>query len=242
MSKLLVLSLAETTKDPTQGYAVIAKDLESNDWVIIPTLPKELLKNDEGYAWDIFAVTEADLRRVINNRSDIYEVDTDSYRPYMVSPPVKSYEERKRILEDISNDTINELTASSSWVGILRNPQISNLLFVKRKEEEHAYDPEQTFYWECRLDFHDRKGTKWRYKVAPGVAVKDMRFKAYWRDLMMKRSESFEVSKLKWINYMIENDTYFLIEFYPNDYYGQIAVISGVITIKNTSKGNYENA
>lgn len=234
MAKLLVLSLAETTSNPTQGYAVIAKNLENNNWVIIPTLPKDLLKNNDDYAWDIFAVTEADLRRVIDNRSDIYEVDTDSYRPFMVSPPIKSFEERKRILEELSNDTITELTTSSSWVGVLRNPQISNLLFAKRKEDNFNYDASMTFYWECRLDFSDSTGTKWRYKVAPGVAVKDMRFKAYWRDLLLSRSDTFEARKQKWINYMVENDTYLLIEFYPNSYYGQIAVISGVITIKNT--------
>lgn len=237
MARLLVLSLAETTSNPTSGYAVIARNLDSGGWVIIPTLPKKLLKIDGEYAWDIFAVTEADLKKIFEQRSDIYEVDTDNYLPKMISPPIKSNHERKRVLEELSNDTVTELSESSSWAGILRNPQISNLLFYKRKEDDPAYDENLTFYWECRLDFADQNGTKWRYKTAPGVAVKDMRFKAYWKDLFQNRNDAFEESKEKWIEYMIENDTYLLIEFYPNSYYGQIAVISGVISIKNEEKG-----
>jgi hypothetical protein len=37
VSKLLVLSLAETTSDAMTGYEVIARNLDNNSWVIIPT-------------------------------------------------------------------------------------------------------------------------------------------------------------------------------------------------------------
>ena len=56
LAKLLVLSLAETTSDKEKGYAVIARNLDNNSWVIIPTLSKKLFKIDGKYVWDIFAV------------------------------------------------------------------------------------------------------------------------------------------------------------------------------------------
>ncbi|PYE49669.1 hypothetical protein HUB98_09930 [Paenibacillus barcinonensis] len=232
MARLLVLSLAETTSDPTKGYAVIARNIDNSSWVIIPTLPKELLRIEEEYAWDIFAVTEVEIRRVLNLRSDIYEVEVENYLPKMIAPPIKSVLERIKVLNELSSDTITELSESTSWVGILKNPRISNLTFSPRKENELGYDRELTFYWECRLDFSDIIGSKWKYKVAPGVAVKDMRFKAYWRDILLTRQQQFRESIYKWIDYMILNNTYLLIEFYPNDYYGQIAVISGVFSLK----------
>jgi hypothetical protein len=233
LAKLLVLSLAETQRDPLTGYAVIARNLENNSWVIIPTLPKRLLRIDNEYAWDIFGVTEVDLRRRIGARSDIYEVDTDNYQPRMISPPIKSNRERKRILEELSNDSITELTDSTSWAGILKNPVITGMEFYKRKEDDYNYDPNQTFYWECRLDFADVRGYKWKYKIAPGVAVKDMRFKSYWRDVCILREDKFEESKEKWIRYMTNNTTYLLVEFYPNQYYGTIAVVSGIFTLND---------
>ncbi|MCM3226324.1 hypothetical protein [Terribacillus saccharophilus] len=231
MAKLLVLSLAETTRDKDSGYAVIARNLDDESWVIIPTLPKELFLVEEEYAWDIFAITEADIVRKFDNRNEVYYVNQENYLPYMIEPPIKSNRRRKWLLDNLSTSSIEELQNNSSWVGIIRNPQIDDLMFSERKQDTFGYDINQTFYWECRLDFHDEFNFKWNYRTAPGVAVKDMRFKAYWRDVMISRRDYFLEKKIKWISYMQENDTYLLVEFYPNDFLGSVAVISGVISI-----------
>lgn len=231
LAKLLVLSLAETTSDKEKGYAVIARNLDNNSWVIIPTLSKELFKINGKYVWDIFAITEADIVRKLENRDDVYEVISDNYVPYLIEPACKSNKKRKEILEELSLSSISDLQESPSWVGIIRNPRIEDLYFYKRMEERVLYNSKQTYYWECRLDFKDENGYYWKYKTAPGVAVKDMRFKAYWRDLMLSREETFTEKKTKWINYMQENDTYLLIEFYPSRYLNSVAVISGVLCI-----------
>ncbi|GEM_PF-6048379 len=231
MVKLLVLSLAETTSDSEKGYAVIARNLDEDSWVIIPTLPRELLFINGEYAWDILAITEADITKKIDNRSDVYEVSTYNYLPYMIESPIKSNKKRKETLESLSNISILELQNSPSWVGILKNPKIEDLSFKERKEDSIFYDKNQTFYWECRLDFRDENGYKWTYKANTGVAVKDKRFKSYWRDLMLVRRELFNEKKHKWIDYMNENETYLLIEFYPNNFLGSVAVVSGVLCI-----------
>ncbi|WP_411738432.1 hypothetical protein [Peribacillus sp. S4] len=231
MAKLLVLSLAETTRDKDRGYAVIARNLENNTWVIIPTLPKELFKIENEYAWDIFAVTEADIVRKIGNRDNVYEVNKENYLPYMIEPPLKSNKRKTEILEKISSNSILELQNNSEWVGILKNPTIEDLLFYKRNEENPFYDINQTFFWECRLIFHDEEMYKWKYKAADGVAVKDMRFKSYWRDVILNRGELFDEKKDKWIDYMENNNTYLLVEFYPGTYMSSVAVLSGVLSI-----------
>jgi len=231
LAKLLVLSLAETTSDKDNGYAVIARNLDNDSWVIIPTLPRELFRIDGKYVWDIFAITEADIIRRFDNRSNVYDVNQSNYLPYMVQPPYKSNTQRREFLESLSFDSTINLQNSSSWVGILKTSKINELFFYERKQDDLLYDVNQTFYWECRIDFTDEYGYQWRYKKAPGIAVKDMRFKAYWRDLMISRKELFSEKKQKWIEYMKENDTYFLIEFYPSSFLGSVAVISGVLCI-----------
>ncbi|RNB87210.1 hypothetical protein EDM56_16160 [Brevibacillus fluminis] len=235
MAKLLVLSLAETTSDRVRGYAVIARNLDEDKWTIIPALPKELLIIDGKYAWDIFAVTEADLVRRFDNRSDIYDVDITSYKPYMLEKPITDNDARINILEKLSSESIHELVNSPSWAGILKNPIISDLEFFERKLHESNYDPNQTFYWECRLNFSDKTGYKWRYKRATGVAVKDMRFKAYWRDLLLIRRHEYIEKKQKWLEYMKRNRTFLLVEFYPSDYVGTVAVVSGILCLNEKS-------
>ncbi|EMN7731559.1 hypothetical protein WB980_004971 [Bacillus cereus] len=232
MTKLLVLSLAETTRGK-DGYAVIAKNIEEKEkeWVIIPSLPGDLLSISGENQWDIFAITEADIQNnLFANRNQVYNVNIDSYLPSMVKTPFVDNNDRKEILEFFSSNSISELTGQ--WVGILKDCVIDDIIF-REKAHEHDFKSNETFYWECRIVFRDIHGKSWRYNVAPGVACKDMRFKAYWKDLFLTNRELFEEKKQKWLNYMRINHTYLLIEFIPNDYYGTIAMVSGVFCIKD---------
>lgn len=232
MTKLLVLSLAETTR-AKDGYAVIARNIEEreNGWVIIPSLQKDLLSINGKNEWDIFAVTEAEIRNdIFANRNQVYKVGTSSYLPSMVKNPVTDNIIRKNTLEFLSSNSISDL--NGQWVGILKDCIIDDIIF-REKPHESNLNPSETFYWECRIVFSDRQGNRWQYNTAPGVACKDMRFKAYWKDLFLTNREGFIEKKEKWINYMRLNHTYLLIEFIPNDYYGTIAMVSGVFCIKN---------
>ncbi|MGE7683905.1 hypothetical protein [Peribacillus simplex] len=232
MAKLLVLSLAETTRQ-VNGYAVIARNIENQDsgWVIIPSLPEQQLNIDGKNQWDIFAVTEADLEIDYSaNRNEVYNVKTISYLPSMIKKSITDNVNRNKLLEYLSCDTIPEL--SGHWVGILKDCIIDDIIF-RKKSHENNLDPRQTFYWECRIVFSDSVGNRWQYNIAPGVACKDMRFKAYWKDLFLTNRDAFEEKKEKWINYMRKNHSYLLIEFIPNDFYGTIAMVSGVFCIKN---------
>lgn len=236
MTKLLVLSLAETTSSP-DGYAIIAKDIEKGDWIIIPSLSNSRMFIDGKAQWDLFAVTEAELSVSLINRKGIYDVITKNYRPKMITSPIKDNKKRIELLESLSKETKSEIVEDSQWVGILRNADIKNMLFHRRYTDRVGYDPERTFYWESRLIFSDHLGDTWKFKT-PGVVCKDMRFKAYWKDLMLTREEEFEDSKEKWVNYMQTNQTYLLIEFIPNDYHGIIPMVSGVICINNEEEKN----
>ncbi|KKM12195.1 hypothetical protein SY88_04965 [Clostridiales bacterium PH28_bin88] len=238
MAKLLVLSLAETTRHFDTGYEVIARNLDDNSWVIIPSLPKNLLIINGRAAWDIFGTTEADIKVNISaNRSGVYEVDTKNYYPNMIQPPIKENSERDGVLYGISSESVQELSSSPEWVGLLREPAIKDIIFEERYADAPGYNPQQTFYWECRLEFNDKHGNQWRYNKGPGVACKDMRFKAYWLDIVTHRKEQFRECKEKWINYMQTNTTYLLIEFIPNPYYSHISMVSGILCIKNESAG-----
>ncbi|HDR6217362.1 hypothetical protein [Bacillus cereus] len=232
MAKLLVLSLAETTRQD-DGYAVIARNIEKQEsgWVIIPSLPEHQLNIDGKNQWDIFAVTEADIKIDISaNRNEVYKVDTSSHLPSMIKNPLTNNVHRNKLLEYLSTDKISEL--NGHWVGILKDCVIDDIIF-RKKPHEINLDQRKTFYWECRIVFSDSVGNSWHYNTAPGVACKDMRFKAYWKDLFLTNRDVFEEKKEKWINYMRLNHTYLLIEFIPNDYYGTIAMVSGVFCIKN---------
>lgn len=231
MARLLVLSLAETTSHKESGYAVIARNLDENKWVIIPSLSKNLLIIDNKHQWDIFAITQVELKRRFDTRSDIYDVDIFNYMPYMLNKPITNNDERKKILDELSSDNIKDIVESSSWAGILKEPSIETMIFEKRKITNSNYDPKQTFFWECRLSFSDHAGYRWQYKKAAGVAVKDMRFKAYWRDLFLKRPDEYDDKKEKWLEYMRKNRTYLLVEFYPSDFLGVVAVVSGIISL-----------
>lgn len=230
MAKILVLSLTETTRQ-IDGYEVIGLNLDNNSWVIIPKLPSKLLKNNGQIAWDIFGVTEADIIvDPYSRRSQIYEVITYDYLPSMIHQPITDNKKRIKLLESISSNSVNELEASSNWVGLIKDCNITDIIF-REKNGEVQPNLDRTFYWECRISFTDKSGKCWNYK-APGIACKDMRFKAYWKDLFNRDSSYFEKSKLKWLDYLRENQSYLLIEFIPNEYYGTIAMVSGIFCIK----------
>lgn len=230
MAKLFVLSLAETNRNDN-GYEVIARNLEENSWVIIPSLPRDLMFVNGKAAWDIFGITEVDLRSTASNRGGIYEVDRRSSLPRLISEPIKDNTKRIELLDHLAVESVNELKESPFWVGILKGVDIKDIIFRERYTENDDYDSSKTFFWECRLVFKDTYGQGWTYQTAPGVACKDMRFKAYWRDLFLQRRSNFHESKTKWLNHMNINQTYLLIEFIPNQHYGNIAVVSGVLCI-----------
>lgn len=236
MARLLVLALAETTRNPATGYQVIARNLDDNSWVIIPTLPKKLLFNSGKVAWDIFGVTEADITpKPYENRSGVYEVSTNTYIPKIIAPPIIDNNERNKMLYSLSDDNKQSLEASSEWVGLLRDSKIVDLKFRQRHADRSDFNPRQTFYWECRIDFEDKYGSSWGYRTTDsGVACKDMRFKAYWRDICLSERNPRE-KKIKWLKYMQDNPTYLLIEFLPKPPGGSgyTAMISGVLSIKS---------
>ena len=237
MARLLVLALAETTRNPNTGYQVIARNLDDNSWVLIPTLPKNLLYNNGKIAWDIFGVTEVDIQvKPYAKRSGVFEVNSESYIPTMIIPPVSDTEERNKLLYNLSEDDAKSLESSSEWVGLLRDPYIHNLTFKTRYTDRSEFNPKFTFYWECRIEFEDVYGNAWSYRTTdPGVACKDMRFKAYWRDVCLNSPRMFEEKKVKWLKYMQDNPTYLLIEFLPKPPGGNgyTAMISGVLSIRN---------
>jgi hypothetical protein len=231
MAKLLVLSLTETTREK-DGYEVIAINIEDKSWIIIPKLPRSLLVRNGEIAWDIFGVTEADIKvNPYSRRSQVFEVITDNYLPKMVNEPIVDNKRRMELLESIASTSVNELDSNSNWVGLLKDCDITEILF---REKPGIVNPnkKRTFYWECRINFTDVNGDCWSYNTAPGIACKDMRFKAYWKDLFNRDSTLFEAKKLKWLDYLKLNYSYLLIEFIPNEYYGTIAMVSGIFCIK----------
>ncbi|MGG3927687.1 hypothetical protein ABET51_17115 [Metabacillus fastidiosus] len=232
MARLLVLSLAETNRR-RDGYAIIARNIDDskNGWVIIPSLEESLMTINRENQWDIFAVTNSDIQRnPFANRNQVYKVSKSEYLPTMIKSPITDNVLRNKILNSLSSKKISEL--SGQWVGILKDCIIEDIIF-KAKTNENNLVPNQTFYWECRILFSDSEGNSWDYNTVTGVVCKDMRFKAYWRDLFLTNREAFNEKKEKWINYMKQNHTYLLIEFIPHDYYGTIAMVSGVFCIKN---------
>lgn len=232
MADLLVVSLTETTRQ-NDGYEVIAKNLKDNSWVIIPSLPEDMMYSEDGKnEWDILAVTRADIKlRLFEQRSGIYDVVKDTFPPKMIKEPVIDNVKRREVLDKLATIDLNSIKDSNEWVGLLKNPIINNVIFRKRKENEHTYDINKSFFWECRMDFNDTFGNSIRYGSNIGTVCKDMRFKSYWKDVKNKRESSYKDCKEKWINYMITNNTYFIIEYIPNKYYGSIGMISGIICI-----------
>lgn len=229
MAKILVLSLTETTRQ-IDGYEIIGINLDDSGWVIIPKLPSSLLRNNGQIAWDIFGVTEADIIvDASSNRSQVYKVNTSNYLPSLIHSPITDNKKRIGLLESISSNSVNELKNTRNWVGLLKNCNITDIIFREKNEEQLNLN--QTFYWECRIDFTDQGGDCWKYK-APGIVCKDMRFKSYWKDFFNRDSTNFEKSKLKWLDYLKKNQSYLLIEFIPNEYHGTIAMVSGIFCIK----------
>lgn len=234
MADLLVVSLTETTRQD-DGYEIIAKNLEDNSWVIIPSMPESMMFNEEGKSqWDILAVTRADIKlRLFEQRSGIYDVVIDAFFPKMIKEPIIDNTKRIEILDELSTMNLNDITNSNEWVGLLKNPLISDIIFRKRKENEYSYNENKPFFWECRIDFNDTSGNGLRYGHNVGTVCKDLRFKSYWKDIKNKRGNLYGECKEKWIDYMMSNNTYFIIEYIPNKYYGSIGMISGIVCISN---------
>lgn len=232
MARLLVFALSETTRQET-GYEVIARDIDENKWVIIPALPTDQLIINGIAAWDIFAVTEADISPdPYSQRSGVYEVQTSQYLPRMINKPITDNEERNSILDKLAMSTIEELDSSPEWVGLLREVSIEDVIFREKPQPMVGYNLNRTFFWECRLLFHDKFGREWLFSTKQGTTCKDMRFKAYWKSIALRNGQSIEANKEKWIDYMQVNRTYLLVEYITSKYRRQIPVISGVLCIK----------
>lgn len=236
MAKLLTLALAETTRQDT-GYEIIAKNIDDDSWVIIPALSNEHMFINNKSQWDVLAITEADISPLYGNRSGVYEVLTNQYYPQLIKEPVVNNLEKIEILKKYSNDSIKTINSSKEWVGLLEAPIITDIIF-RKKNNEYDVNYKKTFFWECRIDFIDKNNDTWKYGDKQGIACKDKRFKSYWKELMNKRDWEFQEKKEKWLKYIEENVTYLLIEFIPNDYYGNIAMISGIYSIKDIEGEN----
>jgi hypothetical protein len=224
LPRLLTLSLTETTRGEND-YQVIARDLDNDRWVMV-SVPREEFRSGQDVKWDLFAVTEADVEEKPRRSRPEEYVLTQASTPRLTGR-YSTPDQRIEILADLAVGSItNDIKKSPGYVGIVVVDTVQDIsMSIKGHElDQNDFDPERRFFWESRIKFIN-DGLWWNRPC------KDMRWKQYWLDVKERREHDFEALKKKWISYISNHHTYFLIEFYaatPRFPGKKYPVISGV--------------
>jgi hypothetical protein len=209
MAELLTLSLTETTRGKND-YQVIARDQSRDRWVMLD-VPRDEFKSGSEIRWDLFAVTEGEIRtRPGSERPEEHILIRDP-TPRLIDR-YATPDQKLQVVTNLAVKSINDdiYAEPDKYVGIVRPDQILDIsMSIKELERQRRdFDPERRFFWNARIRFINDE-TTW------DIPCKDMRWKQYWLDVKQRREEEYEDLKRKWISYMSVHHTYFLIEIYP---------------------------
>ncbi|MNO53243.1 hypothetical protein D3C76_436820 [compost metagenome] len=222
MTKLLTLALTETTQT---SYEVVAWNLDDKNYVLIPGLPYNAALVDGKPVWDLFQVTEAEIKKTPNeSRSNVFSV-LNTLPP----TPIGKVEGEDRLtwLHRLSlNKSVDSPLYTNNYVTLVEPEEIIDIIMTPK---ESCLDRKKPFYWESRIEFV-LNNTIWRPAASKiGVASKDLRWKTYWHEITAN-SPNFLVARDKWLKILNKNRTFFVIEYYNNH---KNYVIAGVHSISS---------
>jgi hypothetical protein len=208
MARLLTLALAEATRRESD-YSVVAWNLDTNSWVLIKQLPIKSFKDKSGNPiWDIFGITEAEIEHITGKRPEVSRIDSGCKQYYV--DLITDYDKRIGLLEKIVVTSIeNDVYHGPNWVGLVKVNEVIDLNISKRHENQRSYNPERTFFWNNRIIFLDGTNHKWN------SPCKDLRWKKYWLEQIYHNGRNQLDIKNRWINYLNNNYTFFIVEIYP---------------------------
>lgn len=229
MGRLVTLALAETTEKG--GYALFARSIDTDEWVLVKELPVKEFTNSKGEpVWDIFGVTRGELTQKDGRARPEEAHIRNSPRPYL-DGYIDNIVARLSFLEGIAVDGVREgVYESPNYIGVVRVDKVIDISSNYRHTERSSFDEQNPFYTVCRIHFIDADGEKW------DAPCKDIRWKTYWIEKGVKDAGN---SKQRWLKYLNDNETFFLVEVYPpwrgvgvfGDDSGHYFAVSGILSL-----------